>query len=227
MLSRIGSLKRKTSSSIGRHLWSLVSSEEFHSSSVTQLGGGLTLPSSKSLWDILKREHIQGHDAQHVRDIWMEYHLDPAKNRVATVIPARQYDIFCETAALTPMFVLPVFRGPNSFETFALQCQMPLVLFTSLEEYKRHGAGATPHLVVTHYTELVDSHKIVLVRGDIIQPHGLDSIQVASLMHNAHEYFTDFGAKREFVHLFNNRPGEFDFKKLLDSMGHDSSRLPS
>jgi ATP synthase F1 complex assembly factor 1 len=181
---------------------------------------GLSLPSAKSLWDILKREHIQGHSAQHVRDIWQEYHLDPAKHRVSTVLSKQKYDVFCETAGMTPMFVLPVFRGPNSFETFALQCQPPLVLFTSLEEYKRHGSSATPHFVLSHYTELVDSHGMVLVRGDIIQPHALDAIQASSLMHNAHEYFTDFGAKREFVQAFNKRPERFDFKKLLDSMGH-------
>lgn len=201
---------------------------DFHSSSSAWLlQGGLSLPSSKSLWDILKREHIQGHDARHVKDIWQEYHLDPAKNRVATVLPAAKYDIFCETAALTPMFVLPVFRGPNAFETFALQCQTPLVLFTSLEEFKQHGSAATPHMVMSHYTELVESHKIVLVRGDIIQPHALDAIQASSLMHNAHDFFTDFGGKRELVHTFNRKPEVFDFKKLLDSMGHDTSRLSS
>jgi hypothetical protein len=37
----------------------------------------------------------------------------------------------------SPMFVLPVFKGPNAFETFMVQCQLPHVLFTSLEEYKR------------------------------------------------------------------------------------------
>ena len=202
-------------------------SKSVHSTTQRQFfeHGGLTLPSSKSLWDILKREHIEGHSTQHVKDIWQEYHLDPAKHRVSTVLSAAKYRTFCETAALTPMFVLPVFRGPNSFETFALQCQPPLILFTSLEEFKRHGSSATPHLVVSHYRELEHSHNVVLVRGDILQPHALDAIQASSLMHNAHEYFTDFGAKREFVHLFNKRPEQFDFKKMLDSMGHATDRL--
>lgn len=34
-------------------------------------------------------------------------------------------------------FVLPVFKGPNAFENFFVQCQLPIVLFTTLEEYKR------------------------------------------------------------------------------------------
>ena len=34
--------------------------------------GMATLPSSKTLWDILKKEQIEGHDARHINDIWME-----------------------------------------------------------------------------------------------------------------------------------------------------------
>lgn len=89
----------------------------------------------------------------------------------------------------------------------------------------RHGSHAAPHFVMTHYDELASSHGIVLVRGDIIQPHSLDSIQSMSLMENIHDFFTDRGSKRAFVHAFNKRPEAFDFKKMLDSMGHATDRL--
>ena len=41
----------------------------------------------------------------------------------------------------SPMFVLPIFKGPNAFETILVQCQMPCMLFTSLEEYKLCAGG--------------------------------------------------------------------------------------
>jgi ATP synthase F1 complex assembly factor 1 len=41
------------------------------------------------------------------------------------------------------------------------------VLLTPLEEYKRREAFATPHLVLTHYTDLARTHGIVLLRGEI------------------------------------------------------------
>lgn len=123
------------------------------------------------------------------------------------------------------MFVLPVFRGPDAFETFVLQCQLPHIAFTSLEDYKRHGSSAPPHLVVTHYTELLDSKGIVLVRGDIVQPRSLDMISAKSLISNCHEYYADRNAKGAFVHAFNHRPREFDFIKMLDSMGHTTAKL--
>jgi hypothetical protein len=35
------------------------------------------------------------------------------------------------------MFVLPLVKPGGAFFTLALQCQMPFVLFTSLEEFRR------------------------------------------------------------------------------------------
>lgn len=94
-----------------------------------------------------------------------------------------------------------------------------------LIDYCRHRSEAAPHFVVTHYPELALSHGIVLVRGDIIHPHSLDATQALSLIHNTHDFFTDAGAKRAFVHAFNKKSDEFDYKRMLDSMGHATDRI--
>ena len=41
------------------------------------------------------------------------------------------------------------------------------VLFTSLQEYKLRQDYATPHLILTHYTDLAQSHGLVLLRGEL------------------------------------------------------------
>ncbi|KAK0208622.1 ATP11-domain-containing protein [Desarmillaria ectypa] len=41
------------------------------------------------------------------------------------------------------------------------------VIFTPLHEYKRRTSFATPYLVLTHYTDLVNTHGVVLLRGEI------------------------------------------------------------
>ena len=41
------------------------------------------------------------------------------------------------------------------------------VLFTSLQEYKLRQDYATPHLILTHYTDLAQSHGLVLFRGEL------------------------------------------------------------
>ena len=45
--------------------------------------------------------------------------------------------------------------------------QTSTVLFTPLQEYKLRQAFATPYLVLTQYTDLVQSHGLVLLRGEI------------------------------------------------------------
>ena len=37
-----------------------------------EMSVGLTLPSSKSLWDVMKREHLEKHNARQIKDIWLE-----------------------------------------------------------------------------------------------------------------------------------------------------------
>lgn len=186
---------------------------------------GLTLPSSKSLWDVVNRGRLEPHGAESVRDIWMQFHSDPTKNRTATVLPAARYAKFVENAGKSPQFVLPVFKGPNAFENFYVQCQLPIVLFTTLEEYKQRGSAATPAVVLTHYTEMVADKHIVLVRGDIISPSACSRGEAEQLTRLLHDFYT-VDQKYSFVHAFNHRQSEFDLKRMLDSLGHDTSQLP-
>jgi hypothetical protein len=39
------------------------------------------------------------------------------------------------------------------------------------------------------------------------------------------EFYTQ-EQKYSFVHAFNHRQSEFDFKRMLDSMGHATAELP-
>ena len=40
-----------------------------------------------------------------------------------------------------------------------------------------------------------------------------------------HEFYTDDRKYSGFVSPFNHRQAEFDFKRMLDSLGHDTSQL--
>ena len=113
--------------------------------------------------------------------------------------------------------MLPLGKGDGKSLTVLLQCQLPHVLYTGLEDYKqcastqilflmhcvqktawpkpcsfchlvrtraicacRLGASAPPVLTVTHYTELQESHGIVLARGDVVSPHVVSVPEVRS-----------------------------------------------
>lgn len=119
---------------------------------------------------------------------------------------------------------MPVFKGPNAFENFFVQFQLPHVLFTTLESYKQLGAGATPALTLTHYTELTKDKGIVLIRGDILNPSTVTRLEAQTLLRLSEDFYLD-PRKHEFVRAFNHKPSDFDLKRMLDSLGHDTSNL--
>jgi ATP synthase F1 complex assembly factor 1 len=41
-------------------------------------------------------------------------------------------------------------------------------MYTPLAEYKLHQLFAQPTLILTHYTDLANSHGLVLMRGNIM-----------------------------------------------------------
>jgi hypothetical protein len=111
-------------------------------------------------------------------------------------------------------------HGAGAYENFVLQCQLPRVLFTSLEDWKHHGPAAAPHFTTTYYRELMESKGLVLVRGDITQPDALTVQQALDLMRHAHEFYGD-AERHELVHAFNHRPAEFDFARVLEELQLD------
>lgn len=64
------------------------------------------------------------------------------------------------TAELDP-FSVPATPAPENTPPIST------TLFTPLQEYKLRGSFATPYLVLTHYTDLVHTHGLVLLRGEI------------------------------------------------------------
>ncbi|KIJ07983.1 hypothetical protein PAXINDRAFT_173153 [Paxillus involutus ATCC 200175] len=71
----------------------------------------------------------------------------------------------------------PSATEPDPFEpvTSGSSCNLPqtsTVLFTPLQEYKLRASFATPYLVLTFYTDLSQSHGIVLLRGEITPSSG-------------------------------------------------------
>ena len=56
---------------------------------------------------------------------------------------------------------------PFVFPTSGSNPQTSVILFTPLQEYKMRNSFATPYLILTAYTDLAETHGIVLLRGEI------------------------------------------------------------
>ncbi|KAM5531498.1 hypothetical protein V8D89_014823 [Ganoderma adspersum] len=110
--------------------------------------------------------------------------------------------------------------------------QTSTILFTPLQEYKLRQSFATPYLVLTHYTDLVKSHGLVLLRGEIT-PSGAsagvgateDSVrymlsqQDAQLLavHVQRFYLQNEGPEERATLLktFHEAPEQFKWEELL------------
>ncbi|KAL4402825.1 mitochondrial proton-transporting ATP synthase complex protein [Malassezia pachydermatis] len=121
--------------------------------------------------------------------LWTGYHM--MRNKISAVIPARTYLQMIETAKKFPQFVLPLPRTTTNEEgveevgyeiqymqwmflpapkTTSANAPPPAaVLFTPLAEYKLRQEYAQPSLVLSHYTDLIESKGLVLLRGEITE----------------------------------------------------------
>lgn len=101
------------------------------------------------------------------------------------------------------------------------------VLYTPLLEYRLHQTFATPHLVLTLYPELSESHGVVLLRGEITPSTSgapgqylLSQNDAQLLAHGLQRFYleSEDNASKERVELlktFNENPTQFKWEDLL------------
>ena len=106
------------------------------------------------------------------------------------------------------------------------------ILFTPLQEYKIRASFATPYFVITHYTDLAQSHGVVLLRGEITPAsagggNGVDgrymlSQEDAQLLSIAVQKFYLWDGRGEdqergekLLQCFHETPGRFKWEELL------------
>ncbi|EFJ52358.1 hypothetical protein VOLCADRAFT_86712 [Volvox carteri f. nagariensis] len=108
----------------------------------TFLRCGRRLGANSSLGQVVRLEELLKKSREEVIDIWLAYHSDAQGCRVGSVLSSQECDTFAARAAESPMFVLPLSK-PAGYETLLVQCQMPYVLVTGLEEFKRSARTVT------------------------------------------------------------------------------------
>jgi len=104
------------------------------------------------------------------------------------------------------------------------------VLFTSLQEYKLRQDYATPHLIITHYTDLAQSHGLVLFRGELTpSPSGQSTVlspndaqRLALLLQQFYlpsRENDERGATRaKLLQRFHEKPEAFRWQDVIDSV---------
>ncbi|GIL71832.1 hypothetical protein Vretimale_693 [Volvox reticuliferus] len=177
---------------------------------------GVSAPSPSQLSQVVRLEELLKKTREEVVDIWLEYHVDAKAKRVGSVLSTQEYGTFVDHAKESPMFVLPLTKS-GGYETLLVQCQMPFVLVTGLEEFKRNCASAPPYMMLTHYPELCDSHGVVLVRGDVIHDKGMNLEEARTIMELIRAFYTS-PEDYPLVRTFNHKPAQFNFGALLQKL---------
>lgn len=171
-------------------------------------------------------DQLSDKTAEEIEQIWLQFHEEgtaQGAGRVADTLGADEYRQLSARARSSPMFVLPLSKPGGGFLTLLLNWQGRVALLTSLDEYRRFGAGAPPHLSVTFYDELADSKGIVLARGDVVNDRVVSVAEARTLLQLARAFYTDPGAHRH-VYRFNHEPDAFSFDELLAELGVAADR---
>ncbi|CAK0873391.1 unnamed protein product [Prorocentrum cordatum] len=145
-----------------------------------------------------------------VREIWLEKFQDDA-SEVAGTMAKEEYDAISGNAGACPMFLFPVPRG-DGYLNFVWQVQGDRILYQTLESAQRGGA-ADIDLGVAMFTDLLDSHQMVLLKGTL-QSGRLSREEAARAIRLTRESYLD-PARFSWVKRFNLQPREFDYEEFL------------
>lgn len=180
----------------------------------SKFASGYTALAPKKLEQIMKIESVIFSPPEEITQIWNDYHI--GRGHISAVMGSELYKIFEQRANECPIFVLPLRKG-NGFISVVVQAQMPYLLFTALEDYRVRGSEAAPYFTVTHFTELVPTKSLVLVRGDIVFTRKLSDDEADTLLKTAHSFYINDERYRK-VRKFNKDSREFDFEEVLQEL---------
>ncbi|KYQ92951.1 hypothetical protein DLAC_05551 [Tieghemostelium lacteum] len=166
-----------------------------------------------TLNEVVKLEKLMKEDVKTIKDLWIQYHS--VKDCICAVIPAATYRKMIDRAKQNPLFVFPL-PGDKGYISILYQNQGDHFVYTYLEQYKKYSVNAVPWLTATHYTDLIDSKGIVLMRAD---PNFevLNSIQANYLYQQTQMYLLD-DSKYQHLQLFNHHPQKFSFDVVIKDM---------
>ena len=128
-----------------------------------------------------------------------------------------------------------LFNQPSSSSSSSSSQGVPnppctTVLFTSLLEYKLRQDYAAPHLVLTHYTDLAQSHGLVLFRGELtLSPNRQSTVlspenaqRLALLLQQFYlpprENDERGAARAKLLQRFHEEPEAFRWEDVIDAI---------
>lgn len=180
-----------------------------------QLSKSIQDQQQEPLEKIMKLELIQDKSADEIRSIWQEYHLN--KDFISAVIPVEDFRKLQEKGRRYPIFLFPLPRS-QGYEFIMCQFDKNIVHFTPLLYYQVHKENAPECLTIVHYTEMLDSKGIVLMRGEY-DKNVINSKEAQCLANQLQMYYSQENEeKTRLLDTFTNKPDEFKHAELVKDL---------
>lgn len=178
------------------------------------IGNGVQTQNAQ-LDKIMKLELIKDKTPEEIEEIWHEYHKQ--KDCIVGVLKKEQYEKMFETGKKYNTFLLPLPRE-KGYEFIVSQFYGTEIHMTPLIWYQAHKENAPECLTMIHYTELVESKGIVLMRGEFDVK--CLSVQEAQCLANELQlYYSSGDPKRlKLLQNFTEKPDEFKHMDLVTQM---------
>lgn len=94
------------------------------------------------------------------------------------------------------------------------------VLYTPLALFKSQQTFAQPHLILTHYSDLVPSHGVVLMRGDVSENVSTTPADAQLLVLRLQQFYQDKDETRaKLLRNFHEDQANFSIEELMQSVG--------
>lgn len=171
---------------------------------------------NESLEKIMKTDLIKDKDAEEIKSIWQQYHLQKDYS-LAAVIPASDFDTMIENSKKYPIFLFPLPRS-QGYEFIMCQFSHNTVHFTPLLYYQVHKENAPECLTLTHYDEFKDAKKIVLMRGEY-DSNVINAKEAQCLANQLQMYYVQAEPdKEELMKVFTEKPDEFKHMDLIKQL---------
>lgn len=162
----------------------------------------------------MKLDLIENKSKEEITEIWQEYHKN--KDCIAAVLTQEQFDKMFERGKKYGTFLLPLPRE-NGYEFIVSQFHGTEIHMTPLLWYQTHKENAPECLTMIHYTELLDSKGIVLMRGEF-DTKSINGTEAQCLANELQIYYSsDHPQRLRLLQLFTEKPDEF---KHMDLVAH-------
>ncbi|KAI3387136.1 hypothetical protein SNEBB_003649 [Seison nebaliae] len=173
--------------------------------------------STTSLFNIMKEETLKDLTKEDIIHLWHEFYKN--KRTISGAFDGNVYREMKSIANHFPLMLLPL-PNENGIEFYICQWNNDIFYLTSLINYQAHGQNSPIKMIFRHYDELMETHNLVLMKGDMLEENFTTveghlmarTIKLLYASHDAEEKMVG----QSLVKEFNEKSDSFKYQKLIE-----------